>query len=61
MSSSKKGVIVSRSYRAVPDDCVRALVLLLEKSVVKEGSAPTTLENAKVRSEKDSRVMDSIP
>ena len=60
MSNSKQ-TIVSREYRPAPDDCVRALALLLEKSVIKGGSPATAPKNAKVRYEDDSRVVDRIP
>ncbi len=40
MSRPRKTPIVSRDYRAVPDDCARALVLLLTKSVTKEVGRP---------------------
>ena len=36
MSGSRQKVVVSRNYRAVPDECARALTLLLEKSVTKK-------------------------
>jgi len=59
----KQGIIVSRSYAPAPEQCVRALKALLNKSVAKEGS-PTlaTLDDAKVRpSSDDSRAKSRIP
>jgi hypothetical protein len=40
MSRSKGSVVVTRTYIAAPDDCVRALELLLNKSVRKEAARP---------------------
>ncbi len=42
MSNSKQSVIVSRHYRPAPDDCARALELLLKKRVSEEGSPVLT-------------------
>jgi hypothetical protein len=41
MSSSRNAAVVVRNYRAVPDDCARALQLLLKRPVIKEGSPYT--------------------
>ncbi len=63
MGGRKRGIIVSRSYSPAPDQCVRALKVLLNKPVTKEGS-PTlaTLDDAKVRpSSDDSRAKSTIP
>jgi hypothetical protein len=60
VSGSKQGVIVSRNYRAVPDDCVRALAMLLEKSVIKEGG-PATAPNDRERRSDEIPAKDSIP
>ena len=64
MVGRKQGIIVSRSYSPASDRCVRALKVLLDKPVTKEGS-PTmaTLDNdAKVRTTSDdSRARSSIP
>jgi hypothetical protein len=59
----KQSIIVSRYYSPAPDQCVRALEVLLNKPVTKEGS-PTlaTLDDAKVRSfSDDSRARPRIP
>jgi hypothetical protein len=53
MSSSTRSVIVTRSYSATPDACVRALELLLEKSVRKKGGPATAPEDA--RKDQDAR------
>jgi hypothetical protein len=42
VSGRKQTAIVIRAYRLTPDDCIRALELLLKKSVSKEGGGPTT-------------------
>lgn len=51
MSSSKRNVVVSRSYDATPDVCARALVLLLKYPVCKEGDPATAPEDE--REDKD--------
>jgi hypothetical protein len=33
-------IVVSRTYRAAPDECARALTLLLKKPVIKEVAEP---------------------
>lgn len=40
MSSTKQGAIVSRVYRPAPDECARALELLLKKPVIEEVGRP---------------------
>ncbi len=42
MSGAKRGAapIVSRAYKYEPDDCARALALLLKKPTRKKGSRP---------------------
>ena len=43
--SARKNISVSRTYRHEPDNCLRALILLLEKRVCKKGGRqppPTT-------------------
>jgi hypothetical protein len=59
----KRGIIVSRSYSPAPEQCVRALEVLLNKPVAKEGSPiPATPDDAKVRSScDDSRARSRIP
>ena len=54
MSRSKRGIVVSRSYNPASDQCVRALELLLKKSV-NEGGPATAPENAKERIKDDFR------
>ena len=63
MGGRKRGIIVSRSYNPGPDQCVRALEVLLKRPVSKEGSsALVTLDDAKVRpSRYDSRARSRIP
>ena len=61
MSGSRQKVVVSRNYRAVPDDCARALEFLLKASVRKKAAGRAAANDAKVRSKSDSRTMDSIP
>jgi hypothetical protein len=54
MGTSKKEPIVSRIYNAAPDDCARALELLLKNPVCKEGTRPGAPNDEKVRSSNDS-------
>ena len=61
MSGSRQKVVVSRNYRAVPDDCARALEFLLKASVRKKAAGRAASNDAKVRSKSDSRTMGSIP
>ena len=42
MSGSRQTAIVTRTYRHTPDDCVRALEVLLKKSVSEKGSPVMT-------------------
>jgi len=44
MSTPRQSVVVARDYRPTPDDCTRALELLLRKSVRKKGG-PATVPN----------------
>lgn len=53
--SARKSISVSRTYRHEPDDCLRALILLLEKPVCKKGGPPTAADNARKESEHVSR------
>jgi hypothetical protein len=44
--SARKTITVIRTYRHDPEDCARALELLLKKPVSNEGSpTPATLDN----------------
>jgi hypothetical protein len=54
VSGSKK-ITVTRVYRHELDDCLRALILLLEKPVCKKGGPPTAPDNARKESEHVSR------
>jgi hypothetical protein len=45
MSGSRRGVVVSREYVPVPEDCARALALLLKKSASREGGPETAPDN----------------
>jgi hypothetical protein len=47
MSVSKRSIVVSRDYRPEPDNCVRALELLLKTSVRKEAAHPAAPDNVK--------------
>jgi hypothetical protein len=40
VSARKQRAIISREYRPVPDDCARALLLLLKKTVIEEVGRP---------------------
>ncbi len=44
MSGSRQKVVVSRNYRAVPDDCARALEFLLKASVSKKAAGRAGLK-----------------
>ena len=48
--SARKQITVTRDYRHEPDDCARALELLLKESVRKEGGPTTALDDAKKES-----------
>ena len=51
MSRRKQRIVVSRSYSPAPDQCVRALALLLKKPVSTEGGpAITAPDDAERRS-----------
>ena len=58
MSRSKQ-VTVTRSYQPVPEDCARAVELLLKQLANQEGGRPTAPENAE-RSLNAVRVEDII-
>ncbi len=63
MSTAKRSISVSRTYKPQADTCLQALITLLKKPVNHEGS-PTlaTLGDAKVRpSSDDSRAKSRIP
>jgi hypothetical protein len=45
--STRKTISVIRPYRPEPDDCTRALALLLKKSVRKEATRPGGPDDAK--------------
>ena len=57
MTGSRQSIIVSRSYSPALDECARALELLLKKPV-KEGGPATAPDDAKVRSQHDSRTTE---
>jgi hypothetical protein len=59
--SARKNISVSRTYRHEPDECLRALILLLEKLVCKKGGPPAAPDDAKVRSKHDSRATCILP
>jgi len=61
VSGSKRGIVVTRSFSPSSDECVRALELLLKKTVSKEATHPGGPENAKVSSKHDSRARTIIP
>ena len=45
--SVRKNIDVRRTYRPEPDDCTRALTLLLKKSANKEAARPGVPDDAK--------------
>ena len=45
--SVRKNIDVRRTYRPEPDDCTRALTLLLKKSASKEAARPGAPDAAK--------------
>jgi hypothetical protein len=45
--SVRKNISVRRTYRPEPDDCARALTLLLKKSANKEAARPGGPDDAK--------------
>jgi hypothetical protein len=45
--SVRKNIDVRRTYRPEPDDCTRALTLLLKKSANKEAARPRGPDDAK--------------
>ncbi len=49
MSSNERSAapVVSREYRVAPDDCARALDLLLKKSVINKGGPATAPDDRK--------------
>ena len=61
MSGSKRSVCVSRNYSAAPDDCVRALELLLEKPVSKEGTWPGAPNDGTIKIKEDNSANDILP
>jgi hypothetical protein len=48
--SARKSIAVTRNYRLAPDNCARALELLLKKSVRKKGGHATAPDDAKKES-----------
>jgi hypothetical protein len=54
MSRSRQ-ITVSRYYQPVPEDCFKALALLLKVLVRKEAARTAAPNDAKVRSKHDSR------
>ena len=61
MSSPRQNITVSREYEPMPDACVQALELLLNKSASKKAAGRAASKDAKVRSKNDSRANSSIP
>jgi hypothetical protein len=59
MSNPRQSIMVSRGYRNAPDACVRALELLLKKSVGKEGGPATAPNSAKGGSDVSSAIQKS--
>jgi hypothetical protein len=60
--SARKSITVTRTYKPAPDDCARALALLLKRPVILEGS-PTlaTLEDTRGESKNGSRAKPILP
>lgn len=50
MNTPKRGMNVVRTYKHEPDDCARALALLLEKSASQRAAHPAAPNDAKERS-----------
>ena len=61
MSASKRSATVFREYKAVPDDCARALELLLRVSARKEGGPAITALNDAKKESKHVRARSIIP
>ena len=61
MSAPKQGIVVSRSYVPDPNQCARALELLLKEAVSKKAARPGRPDDGKERSEHDSPARDIIP
>ena len=59
--SRASNIVISRSYRPEADDCARALALLLNKPERKKGTQPGAPDDAKVRSDGDSRATRILP
>jgi hypothetical protein len=57
--SARKNISVVRSYKYEPDECVRALTILLKKPISNEGSpTPATLDNEAKESKNDCPVTE---
>jgi hypothetical protein len=62
MSGAKRSISVIRTYTPEPDDCTRALELLLKRPVRNEGSPSlATLNDTRGESENDSRTKPILP
>jgi hypothetical protein len=48
--SARRNISVTRTYTVAPEACVRALTLLLKKSVSKEGAKPAQLRTGEAKS-----------
>lgn len=59
MSGAKRGAapIVSRAYKYEPDDCARALALLLKKPTRKKGSRPAAPDDTERRSSDGAKII----
>ena len=60
MTAPKNSVVVARAYRNSPDDCARALALLLKKPVT-EGGPATSHPDDGPKSKEDFAHDTSIP
>jgi hypothetical protein len=47
VGTTKRSISVTRDYQPELEDCTRALALLFNKPVRKEGGPPTALDSAK--------------
>lgn len=48
--SARRYISVTRTYTVAPDDCVRALTLLLKNSVSKEAAKPAQIKTGEAKS-----------
>jgi hypothetical protein len=61
VSTPKRTISVIRSYSPEPSNCEAAVALLLNKPKSKKGTQPGAPDDAKVRSDGDSRARQILP